>query len=328
MNLAPTSSLIPIADLAFEHRMYLALAGVVFAAVAAVHLAIRSDAPFWWRPALIVVAITYFTTFTVIRNREYSSAIRLWTGNVAARPECARARNNLGLELARAGQFDEAIRQLRHAIELKPGYAIAYFNLGKALLDAGQPAEARGQLETSLKLSPDDPRTHAELGRAFQQLGDRKAAVAHFANATRLNQGDINSWLAFASALIEIERYADAVKVLDQAGRLHSGSPSICRPLAILLAASPDDRVRDPMRAVVLAQQAVAATGESDAACLDALGMAQAEQGDYQAAAKTAEKAISLARQQGALPSVIAPMEARIDRYRSGNPWRLDAATR
>jgi tetratricopeptide (TPR) repeat protein len=325
VNLAPTSSLIPIADLAFEHRMYLALAGVVFAAVVAVYLATRSHAPFWLRPALAVVAITCFTTVTVIRNRDYSSAVRLWTGNVAARPEYARARNNLGLELARVGQFDEAIRQLRRAIELKPAYAIAHFNLGKALLDAGQPAEARGELEISLKLSPDDPRTHAELGRAFQQLGDRKAAVAHFANATRLNQGDINSWLAFASALIEIQRYADAVKVLDQASRLHPGAPDICRPMAILLAASPDDRVRDPERALMLAQQTVAATRGSDFVSIDALGMAQAEQGDFEAAAGTTVRAIALAREQGASPAVIAPMEARIARYRVRQPWRLEA---
>jgi protein O-mannosyl-transferase len=324
INLAPTSSVVPITDLAFEHRMYLALAALVFAAVLAVHRVTQDRAPQWLRPALAIVAVAFFSTFTVIRNRDYSSAIRLWAGNVAARPEYARARNNLGLELGREGRFEEAIVQLRRAVELKPGYAIAHYNLGKALLGSGQAAEARLQLETALKLAPNDFKTHAELGRAFQQLGDANSAVAHFANATRLNQGDLNSWLTFASALIDIQRYADAVKVLDQASRSHKDSPEVFRSLAIVLASAPDDRVRDAGRALSLARQAVVMTG-GHAASLDALAMAQAEGGDFDAAIKTAEHALSRAREQGATPADIASMEARIVRYRSRQPWRLDS---
>lgn len=323
INLAPTSSVIPIADLAFEHRVYLALAGVVFAAIVGLHLALRDRSPRWLQPTLALAAIAFFATFTVIRNRDYASAIRLWAGNVAARPDYARVRNNLGLELARAGQFDAAIAQLRRAIELKPDYAIAHFNLGKALLGAGRAEEARRQLEISSQLAPDDSKTYTELGWAFQKLGNHKAAVGAFANAARLNQGAIGVWLDFSSALLEVNRDAEAVKVLDQASRIHPDSPRLLQSLAAILAASPDDRTREPERALKVAQRAVLITRESDPACLDALAMAQAGVGDYEQAIKTSEKAITLGREQGAAAKDIQSMDIRASEYRSGKPWRL-----
>lgn len=326
VNLAPTSSFIPIADLAFEHRMYLALAAVVFAVVVSVHLLLRKQALARLGPALAVLAVLFFTAFTVMRNRDYASAVRLWAGNVAARPDYARARNNLGLELGRIGQSDAAIKQLQRAIELKPDYAIAHFNLGKALLDAGRPEQARQELDTALKLAPDEPGTHAELGRTFQRLGNMKAAVGHFANAARLNQGEVEAWLAFTSALLEVNRYPEALKVLEQASRLHPDSPRILRSEAIILAASPDDRVRDPAKALSRAKQAVALTRESDPASLDALAMAQAEAGNFDAAIQTTAHAMTLAKEQGAAAGAVVPMETRIARYRSGQPWRLEPA--
>jgi tetratricopeptide (TPR) repeat protein len=326
VNLAPTSSVIPIADLAFEHRMYLALAAISFGMVTGVYLALRDRHPKWLTPALATGAVIVFGTLTVMRNREYSSAIRLWAGNVAARPDYARPRNNLGLELARTGQLDAAISQLQRAIALKPGYVTAHYNLGKTLLEAGKPAEARQQLETALGLAPDDPRTHTELGRTFQKFGDHKSAAAHFANAARLNQGDANAWLAFASSLLDNRRYADVARVLDQALRPHSDSPELMRALSVILAAAPDEQVRNPARALELARRTVEMTRRSDSACLDTLGMAQAANGDFDSAIKTTEQAIVRAREQNSPPDVISPMEARILRYRERQAWRLDVS--
>src|SRR4030095_4502321 len=102
-------------------------------------------------------------------------------------------------------------------------------------------------------------------------------------------------------------------------------SPEIIRALAILLAATPEDQVRNPVRALALGRQAAVLTRGADFISLDALGMAQAESGDYTAAIKTNEAAITRARNLRALPASIGPMETRVARYRDRKPWRLEA---
>ena len=319
VNLAPTSSVIPIADLAFEHRMYLALAAVSFAAVIAVHSMIRSAALGWVRPALAVLAIGFFTAFTVSRNRDYASEIRLWAANVAARPGYARPLNNLGLELARARRFDEAFQALRKAIEIDPAYAKAHYNLGKALLDSGNPAQARSHLEASIRLRADSM-GHAALGQTLKQLGDVKGAVTEFANATRLSQGDLELWIVFGSTLSEANRHAEAVKVLEHIARVFPRSPQPLRMLAVLFAASPDDQIRQPQRALAFGKQSVAMTGGMDPGSLDALGMAQAESGDFDAAVQTAQHVLEMVG-----PDAPTELRSRLERYQSRKPWRLDA---
>ena len=61
---------------------------------------------------------------------------------MAARPENAAARNNLGWELQRAGRPDEAEAQYRAALARQPRYALAMNNLGNLLLATGNAQEA------------------------------------------------------------------------------------------------------------------------------------------------------------------------------------------
>ena len=126
--LAPTSSIIPIKDLAFEHRMYLPIASVVIVLVMATRSvlvrvpknghSVRSP-----RGAigglLLAVVVSLFVCRTADRNRDYQSEARMWQSVVAARPS-ARAHNNLAKSLKNEGQYAEAVEHCRAAIKLGP----------------------------------------------------------------------------------------------------------------------------------------------------------------------------------------------------------------
>jgi 4-amino-4-deoxy-L-arabinose transferase-like glycosyltransferase len=99
--LAPSSSVIPIKDLAFEHRMYLPLAALVVLAVVSgrvlierVALGMRAER--WVAAGLTAAVVVTLTMLTVARNRDYRSVISIWTDVAAKRPENARAHNNSG----------------------------------------------------------------------------------------------------------------------------------------------------------------------------------------------------------------------------------------
>src|SRR4030095_13093125 len=82
--LAPTSSVFPIADLAFEHRMYLPLAaGVVLLGLGGAGggrsvLASASQVPGWLPAGLVIVAVVVLGVVTVRRNEVYRSEFAMW----------------------------------------------------------------------------------------------------------------------------------------------------------------------------------------------------------------------------------------------------------
>ncbi|MGO8702998.1 MAG: glycosyltransferase family 39 protein, partial [Candidatus Brocadiia bacterium] len=102
--LALTSSIMPIRDLAFEHRMYLPLAALIVPATVAAYLLIErlarrppeTDAPLGRAGGVIAIALVVavagtFGALTFLRNRDYRSAIAIWKDTTDKRKDNARA---------------------------------------------------------------------------------------------------------------------------------------------------------------------------------------------------------------------------------------------
>lgn len=89
--------------------------------------------------------------------------------------------------------------------------------------------------------------------------------------------------------------------------------------LAWILATSPDEALRQPARALQLAQGAVSMQPDN-AAVIGTLAAAQAANGRFAAAVETLERAIELARAQNAA-DLLSGMELRLARYRAGELW-------
>ena len=122
--LAPSSSILPIRDLAVEHRMYLPLAAIVVGVVVAgFALAVRlllGRTPEKWS---IVMALTLFliATFvlagvTIARNRVYLAETTLWRDVIAKAPRNARAHYNLALKLQSENNPAAALDHFRLAL--------------------------------------------------------------------------------------------------------------------------------------------------------------------------------------------------------------------
>ena len=204
--LAPTSSVMPLADLAFEHRMYLPLAAVAAAVVLGVYAVSEALALSARRRAMVLGCLLggvglALAILTWQRNNDYRDDFLLWQDVVARRPNNPRAHNNLGIRawptadrstrrspitgrpwksspttldahnnlgiaLAGRGQVDEAIAHYRKALEIKPDYAEAHNNLGIALAGRGQGRRGYCPL-------PEGPGNQARLRRGPQQPRQR-----------------------------------------------------------------------------------------------------------------------------------------------------------
>lgn len=106
--LAPTSSVVPIFDLAYDHRMYLSLAAVCMAFVLGLHavwqqLGERTHLPLFrraWLPPVVMAAVVgVFASQTLLRNATYQSVLSIWQDTVDKAPHNPRARYSLAHEL-------------------------------------------------------------------------------------------------------------------------------------------------------------------------------------------------------------------------------------
>ena len=176
--LAPTSSVLPIRDLAFEHRMYLPLAAVVTAAIVAAFLAAR-----WLvgremvsRPvlrilggALVIFAGVVFGNLTFQRNLDYRSDLSIWTDTAAKAPGNAEAQNSLGAALMGRGRFDEAIPCFQKALEIEPNDEIAHNNLALALAKCGQVDQSIAHFRQALEINPHNAQVRRNFAVVLRQ---------------------------------------------------------------------------------------------------------------------------------------------------------------
>ncbi len=180
--LSPTTSFVPVAAQPLaEHRMYLPLIGVV-ALVVVGSLRLFGPRCGW---ALPLVAVTAgYATFD--RNRDYASALTLWTDTVQKAPANARAQASLGAALLEQGKWEAAIPALQAALKLEAGTAEAHNNLAMALVDAGRAAEALSHFDAALTLRPKVASTHYNFGNALLQLGRIDEAITQQQQALAL----------------------------------------------------------------------------------------------------------------------------------------------
>jgi protein O-mannosyl-transferase len=172
---------------------------------------------------------------------------------------------NLADALARKGQSDEAMLHFEEAIKLQPNYADAYYNRGSVLFAKGRIDEAMADWGKTLQLQPNDADAHTGLGNALLRRGSLKEAIAHYERALALSPQD----------------------------------PHSRNNIAWVLATSSDPSVRDGVRAVEFAQQAVMLTGGRDPHFVRTLAAAYAESSRFSEAIAAAEQAIAIAALQG-----------------------------
>ena len=169
--LAPTSSLITIKFLAFEHRMYLSLAAVVALAVVAGYLlgkhalarlaaSARARAVIGWGLAAVLVAGTSASLgyTTARRNNDYRSEVALWEDTARKRPQNPRAHGNLAMALLKAGDAGRAVEELTLAMKFGWTRPDVLFNRGAAYQKKGDLDNAIRDYTRALQMNPITPR--------------------------------------------------------------------------------------------------------------------------------------------------------------------------
>jgi tetratricopeptide (TPR) repeat protein len=130
VQLLPTNSLLPRADLANDRHLYLASFGIFVAAGIEIGRLAGPPSPGRrWPWSLAAAVAVLLAVSTALRNRDYASEIALWEQTARVSPGKPRVFNNLGHAYSQAGQPEAAERAYLEALRLHPGYQLARDNL-------------------------------------------------------------------------------------------------------------------------------------------------------------------------------------------------------
>jgi tetratricopeptide (TPR) repeat protein len=322
--LAPTSSIMPIADVAFEHRMYLPLIGVIALVVLTVHalgarLLDRASVPQAGRAALAAAGVSLVAltlgTLTFCRNEDYQSDLALWRDTVKHYPS-SFARQSLGSALLAEGAVDEALPYLEQAYEEEPNGLVLFF-LGEASRQKGDLDRAVHWFSLALESMPGHAPSENNLGLTLYQQGKLEEAKAHLQMA--IQQAPREALFHANLALVH-----DALGTADAAEaeyrialRLDPASPERNNRRARELVLGDSRAVAVSRReALMLATKACRATGARDPELLDTLAMAYAANGRFDEAIATAQKGIARAQEAGST-EWLSVLQERVQLYRA-----------
>ena len=215
--LAPTSSIVPIADPSAERRLYLPFIGL---------LLIVAELVRRWNgsPGTVVgtlcavLALAAFLTYQ--RNELYGSTIAIWKDTVDKSPhkrrpafqyafalyssgrcgdavtEFARTATlekpsydllvDWGLAAACAGRKDEAIQKLRQAAALEPN-AYTYSQLGLELLKQSKLQDAMTALNEAIQRDSNYAPAYTYRGKTYELLGDYANGIRDYQHALAID---------------------------------------------------------------------------------------------------------------------------------------------
>jgi tetratricopeptide (TPR) repeat protein len=221
--LSVESSVIPITDVIFEHRLYLPSIGVILAVTMLMDFVygsvFRGKHGMAFR-LFVLMGILALSIATFQRNMIWGSTLSLWEDVVRKSPGKARPYNHLGIALTLAGRNDEAYRSLIKAVELKPNYPDDYNNLGIALANKGMPDLAIEMFLTSIRLNPNFPLPYGNLGRLYLlEKGDYNSAIDMSRTAIELNPYYTDAYVNLAASYNQLGDFNKVVQLLEGANR-------------------------------------------------------------------------------------------------------------
>jgi protein O-mannosyl-transferase len=201
--LAPSSSIVPSRDVAFEHRLYIPMLAVaVFLSAALAQLPRRT-----WIAAPVLCILG---ALTIARGAVWNSDVSLWEDAVAKAPGKARAWFNLGgarMKTDRAGARAAFLK----AVELQPTFPEVYYDLGVIEQESGSPSAAISYYQKAIDQEPGYWPAWNNLGNSLFSIAQRDRAADAFANTLRLNPDYWPAQYNLAVVLFTAGRFEQAI---------------------------------------------------------------------------------------------------------------------
>ncbi len=190
--LSVESSIIPIKDVIFEHRIYLPSVGAFIAINTAILMSaqrFRSSMPLLWKIIFLALSssVVLFSGATYARNIIWQDRAELWADALRKSPDKMRPLYNAGVYLIEKDLLDKGTFTGDEFPVIEPTKAEAWVNIGIILEKNRLYRGSASAFKKALEINPMHTGAWNNLGVVLMESGEYEQAYAMFETALNIN---------------------------------------------------------------------------------------------------------------------------------------------
>ena len=256
------------------------------------------------------------------RKGQFERALTAFSKVIEQNRRCWKAHRYRGITYARLGRHDLALADLDNAVGGDPQCAACLFERATAKMFLGQTESALADLSQCLDIDQDFAPAYSSRAGIYTRIGDYNRALEDISAALSLRPDNVDDLHNRAVVLTALERYGEAITEYLRVIELNPRSGGSYNNLAWLFATARDPGRRDGQKAIIYARKAL--EFGTNGSWMDTLAAAHAECGDFEKAVAVEIEAYRLSRQND-------HFRKRIEIYKRGKTyaqWRSQEVER
>jgi tetratricopeptide (TPR) repeat protein len=238
-----------------------------------------------------------------------------------AKPTYFEGHTAFGNALLSRQQYAGAALHFETALKYNHDSLDALNGIGSLLLQTGRPQEALASLERALQIDPHFLPARINHALALMGAGQGEAAFAGFSALQQIQPAVGVAVFGLGNLLLAQGKTAEALPYFRLLVRLQPDHVPALGRLAWILATHRAAEVRDGPEAVRLAARACELTASADPLILNSLAAAYAESGKFEEAARSAQRALQVAKSQGNT-NLASIVQSLLESYVAKRPHR------
>jgi protein O-mannosyl-transferase len=231
--MAPTSSILPIADPVAERRIYFSMIGLLLILLEPLSRVGANPKALAAAFAAVVLAAA---GATYARAAVWGDPMLLWQDTVRKSPGKARGHENLAFQYYSQGSPDLAIPEFEAAARLEAPTQILLVNWALAYDDLRQPERALEKLREAAKLPPpvnnSPAHVYTQIAVVYAKQSQWAQALDALATAEKLDPGSPEIYLYRGKVYLATDRPAEAIPQYERVLAIDAGYEEAQRELA------------------------------------------------------------------------------------------------
>jgi tetratricopeptide (TPR) repeat protein len=253
-------------------------------------------------------------------RKKWPEAAALFRKGLELAPDSAALQHRLGTAMFMMGDRSGAETQFERSVRASPDYFPAQYSLGVLRQEQGRHADAIERFTAALRARPSYAEAQLRLATSLRRVGRAKDALAQYQHILASNANLTEARFGQAMALVQLGRFEDARDRLRADATAYPEQPIFAHALARLLAAAPDDRVRDGNAAIALVGELLARE-QRTLELGETMAMALAAAARYDEAVKV-QRDLMRGVENAGLRQVVPRLAANLALYEQRQPCR------